>query len=64
MKLTGHKIKSFLKNNLAIVLQVAAVVFIGLSFLFGRSSDYTDTAARNLSSRLSARVELLDRYMQ
>lgn len=64
MNITGHKIKSFLKNNLAIVLQVAAVVFIGLSFLFGRSSDYTDTAARNLSSRLSSRVELLDRYMQ
>lgn len=62
--LTPAKIKGFLKNNLAIVLQVAAIVFIGLSFIFGRSSDYTDTAARNLSSRLSARVELLDEYIQ
>lgn len=57
------KISSFLKGNLAISLQIAAVFFIGLSILIGRSSDYTDTAARNLSSLLSSRVELLDNYI-
>ena len=64
MKRPGlEKTLSFLKDNLAIVLQVAAVVFIGLSFLIGRNPDYTDAAARNLSSRLSSRVEILEKYI-
>ena len=57
------KVLRFLKDNLAIVLQVAAVVVIGLSILFGRSADYTDAAAKSLSSRLSSRVQLLEKYM-
>ncbi|MBQ9184592.1 MAG: cache domain-containing protein [Bacteroidales bacterium] len=62
--LSFKKIARSLKDNMAIVLQLAAVIFIGLSILFGRSSDYTDTAARDLSSRLSSRVKLLETYME
>lgn len=56
--------KRFLRDNLAIVLQVAAVALIVISFFFGRTSDYTDAASRSLSSRLASRLQVLDSYIE
>lgn len=54
----------FLKDNNAVVLQGLAVVIILLSVLLGRSTDYTDRAARDLSSALTERTSLLENYMK
>lgn len=57
-------IRKFMKDNLAVVLQVFAVLIVVMSFLLNGGSDRTDTAARSLSSRISSRVQLLEQYMQ
>ena len=57
-------IRKFMKDNLAVVLQVLAVLIVVMSFLLNGGSDRTDTAARSLSSRISSRVQLLEQYMQ
>ena len=56
-------IRKFMKDNLAVVLQVLAVLIVVMSFLLNGGSDRTDTAARSLSSRISSRVQLLEQYM-